>query len=162
MVDDLARLDDVAKSVSGVGREPTTAELNVAARANSRNGPLLDFDKNALAEANNVTLQGEDKIADALTRAWNGQNHARARQANDNYRDCFVRLLDPQTKGIARTDAYAALVRLSPQVRTQAQRVIKLNLENMTPVEGRIKDMSNGASHLMIALRRSAPLWRSC
>src|SRR5665213_3226087 len=56
MIDDLARLNDLAKSVSGIGREPTTAELNVAARANSRNGPLLDFDKNALAEGNNVTL----------------------------------------------------------------------------------------------------------
>ena len=133
MVDDLEHLDDAAN-----GRGNTAG----AAAA------LHDFDVNLDAEDNNITLPGEDRIAASLTKLWRGTDlKGGVKVTTDCYLDVYKNLQSSRTP-----DGLASLQRLSPQVKSAAQSVIKLNLDNMTPVQGRMKEMSDQATHLMILL----------
>src|ERR1700733_12139711 len=141
MVDSLEKLNDIAKSISGADHEPSQAELTSTAQ--SAAGSLNEFDDNSRAENGNITLDGEDKIASQLTQLWNGENLKGEKLSNDSYRDLFLRLLSPGTNGSTRTATYFALMRVSPQLKTQAHAVIKLNQDNMKPIEGRAKSMAD-------------------
>jgi signal transduction histidine kinase len=105
----------------------------------SRAAPYLhDIDVNVDAEDHNITLPHEDVLAATMTQLWRGK---------DGYRDAYQSLMakpDPA--------ALAAVQRLSPQLRTAAQAVVKLNFDNMTPVQGRAKELSDRAERLMILL----------
>jgi PAS domain S-box-containing protein len=133
MVDDLEHLDDAA---NGRG-----ASVDVDA-------VLRDFDTNLNAENNNITLPGEDAIAANLTKLWRGTDlKSGAKLTSDSYLDAYKAQRTHPTP-----ESAAAIQRLSPQVKSAAQGVIKLNLDNMTPVQGRIKEMSDQATQVMILL----------
>jgi NtrC-family two-component system sensor histidine kinase KinB len=150
MVDELEKLNDIAKPISGADHEPNGAELSTASKAAAH--PLDEFEINSQAENGNITLDGEDKIASQLTQLWNGQSLDGKKIASDSYRDLFVKLLSPDTSGPARTTTYAALMHVSPLLKSQAHAVIKLNQDNMKPVEGRAKSMADNATQLMVLL----------
>jgi signal transduction histidine kinase/HAMP domain-containing protein len=142
MVDALERLDDIATPI-GI-EQPSSEKVHTASQAANR--PLGDFDVNCNAENQNITLDGEGAIAAELTRLWKGNS------TGGSYRETYQRLLDPATTGAARTAAYSNLQRLSPLLKTQAQSVIKLNLNNMKPIDGRAKAMADNATRMMVLL----------
>ena len=123
MLDDLTQLDEAAK--------PAAAGGAVSAQAARYLG---DFDRQVESENANITLPGEDKLAANLTRLWH------------DYRDAYGKLIDVKTTAADRTAAYASINTLSGPVKSAAQGVIKLNLDNMTPVEGRIQEMIRRAA----------------
>jgi NtrC-family two-component system sensor histidine kinase KinB len=141
MVDAMDRLNDAAKPVVGAGDRHAAAELSAANNAAVR--PLADFDKNLDDENHNITLPGEDAIASDLTRLWLGPGGCR---------ETFLTLLRPDTTAAMRQSASTRLAELSPKVKAGAQAVIKLNLDNMKPIDGRAKQMADRATRLMILL----------
>lgn len=156
MLESLQSLNGISQSVSGDAGQPGKAEIDAAAAAAS--GPMQTFDSNCDAEDHNITLPTEDVKATDLTRLWSGyeiDTHTGERLAKakpDNYRDALGVLLNAQTSLADRRAAAAAVRRLSPLVKARAQEIIDLNLENMQPLEGRIKDMSDSATGLIIRL----------
>src|ERR1700722_19024257 len=151
MIDDLERLNDVAAPVSGENGLPSDQAISQAAAAAK---PLIgDFDKQVDDEDHNITLPPEDKWAGDLTRRWNGVDlSTHLKLTDDNYRDAYQKLFLKPLSLAARRAAYATIQRFSPMVKASAQGVIQLNFENMTPVQGRVKAMSDDATKLMILL----------
>ena len=156
MVDSLENLNDIAKPISGAGHDPTSAELQAAILSagdkNAADHPLGNFDQNCTAENNNITLPGEHEIAEHLTKLWKGETIEGAPLPGDSYRTLFLKLLDPNTTGPARSQTYASLMSLSPSLKSSAQAVIRLNLDNMKPIDGLAKQKADRATHLMILL----------
>ena len=148
MVDALDRLNETARSVPAA---PSTGDL---ATANAVARPALqEFGDNVNAEDANITLPGEGEIAGRLTKYWFGTDLKSGQKiTGDCYQDAYTRFLDPATTPDGRAAAYAAITRLSPLVKGEAQGVIDLNLANMTPVEGRIKAMADDSARLMLVL----------
>ena len=141
MVDGLEHLNDIAKPlVNGNG---TTTPAQLAAVSAAAAQPLSAFEKNLDDENHNITLPGEDRIAADLTQLWAGQNQ---------YRATYLSLLDPSTAAASRSALSARLASVSPKVKAGAQAVIKLNLDNMKPIDGRAKQMADRATRLMILL----------
>ena len=134
MLEWLDHLDDHAKGQS--------AEKN----------PLDVFDMNLESEIHNITLQGECEFVDRLAVLWGGIDLGGKRITADNYHDAYLKLNSPTTSADERQSAFALLQRLSPQLKAAAKGIIKLNLANMTPVEGRIKELSDESTRLMILL----------
>jgi PAS domain S-box-containing protein len=156
MLDAFQPLNIIAQSISGQNGGPTKAELTVAKSASAK--PLADFDFNCDAENHNITLSHEDTIAADLTRLWSGfdidphTGRQKNKLTSDCYRDQFTKLLSDQTSVSDRRAAFSAIQRLSPRIKTRAQDVIDLNFQNMQPVEGKIKDMSDSATRLIVRL----------
>jgi NtrC-family two-component system sensor histidine kinase KinB len=147
MVEALGTLND---QVRGLPANPAPAALAAVKTASM---PAIEqFDVNCRNEDNNITLPHEDEIAGQLTLLWFGTDLTGKKVTNDCYRDYYMLILDHKTTADQRAVALAAIARLSPQVNAQAMGVIKLNFENMTPVEGRIKSMADDASRLMLVL----------
>lgn len=145
-------LNDIAFPLSDLETEPSRAQLAAASEAAA--GPLQDIDANCTNEDHNITLipEGEAQIAERLTIAWNGRNLKAEKITSDCYHDAFAKLLDQQTTGQARRDAYASVSRLSSQLKAEAQAVIQLNIDNMKPIGGRAKAMADNATRLMVLL----------
>jgi signal transduction histidine kinase len=156
MLDSITPLNAIALNISGESGEPTAAQLMAAANAAEK--PLKVFDDNCEAEDHNITLPTEDIKAADLTRLWSGyeiDTHTGQRlqkSATDNYRDDFLKLLSDRTSLSERRAAYASVQQLSPRIKGRAQDIIDLNFQNMQPLEGRIKDVSDSASRLIIRL----------
>lgn len=156
MVDDLERLDDVAQTLSGAGGHPPSALA--LAQAKSVSDPLIsDFDKQVDNEDHNITLPTEDRWAGDLTVNWNGVDLSTGNKSQAIcYRDAYEALLNPGLSLADRQTAYTEVSRISPMVKAAAQGVIQLNFENMTPVQGRVKTMSDDATKLMILIDLAA------
>jgi NtrC-family two-component system sensor histidine kinase KinB len=156
MVDSLENLNDIAKPISGADHQPTAAELHSAALsagdAHAPDHPIGNFEQNCAAENNNITLPGEREIAAQVTRLWKSETIEGAALPGESYRGLFLRLLDPQTTGSTRSQTYAELVKLSPALKAQALAVIRLNIDNMKPIDGLAKQKADAATHLMILL----------
>jgi len=150
MVDSLDKLNDIAGSISGADHQPAQNKLADASQAAA--APLAEFDRNVHAEDGNITLEGEQKIAEETTRLWNGQNLNGDKLTSDNYHDAYLKLLDPATTDAERTAAQAQIKNFSAPLKSQAQAVIKLNLENMKPIDGRAKKMADSAMQFMVGL----------
>lgn len=156
MLDDLPRLDEAAKSVSGLAGEPKVTEVAAAAAGSRR--ALDDFDANVNAEDHNITLQGEGQVAADLTKVWSGYQinevtgQPISKVTNLNYRDAFQTLMNPETQLSERQAAYGLIQRFADPVKAGARGVIDLNFQNMKPVEGKIKALSDNAARLMILL----------
>lgn len=159
MQDALLHLDDLAGSFSSapsksagesvgesVGRVIDPAIRQAASAA------VAEFDQNLADEDQNITLPGEHQIAEQLTAYWSGKNLAGQSVASANYRDAFNTLLADKVSPQDRAAAEAVVARLAPQVKDQVQRVIHLNLQNMTPIAGQVKTMASNATQLMILL----------
>ncbi|MGA3065952.1 MAG: ATP-binding protein [Tepidisphaeraceae bacterium] len=148
MVDALARLQDTSLDLAAQQTPASVAAAKAVALP-----AIQEFDENVNAEDNNITLPHEDEIAAKLTLVWFGTDLKTGQKVpGDCYRDAYMQLLDPGLSPDARARAYATVRRLAPDVKTQSQAVIDLNLANMTPVEGRIKSMADDTSRLMIVL----------
>jgi signal transduction histidine kinase len=104
---------------------------------------VAEFDANLAAEDHNITLPGEQEDADRLTRDWAGTG---------GYKSAITTLANAQSTATQRANATAVVIRGLPAVKSDAQAVVNLNLENMTPVEGRVKAMGDRASLLMFIL----------
>ncbi len=156
MLDAVQPLNVIAQTISGQNGDPTKSEL--AAATIAANKPLGDFDSNCDAENHNITLSHEDTIAADLTRLWSGfdidahTGKQTDKATNDCYRDQLTKLLSDQTSLSDRRIAFASVQRLSPLIKARAQDVIDLNFQNMQPVEGKIKDMSDSATRLIVRL----------
>jgi PAS domain S-box-containing protein len=156
MLDALQPLGAAAQSVSGQNGQPTKAEITAAAAAATK--PMADFDASRDAEDHNITLPHEDAIASDLTRLWSGfdidvrTGEQTNKVTSDCYRDAFAKLLSDQTSLSDRHAAYASIQRLSPLLKERAHDVIDLNFKNMQPVEGKIKDMSDSATRMIVRL----------
>ena len=141
MLGALDRLNESSNPILQARATPDAKQL-LAARASAAQ-PLADFQKNLDDEDHNITLPGEDRIASDLTRAWTGEN---------GYRATYEAMLDPGTPAALRQAIPARLEDLSRQVKQSAQAVIRLNLDNMKPVDGRAKQMADRATRLMVIL----------
>ena len=151
-IDALEKLDDIARPLSGASSEPTHAQL---AAANAAATAHIDqIESNVIGEDHNITLktEGEPQIAEKLTTAWNGKNLNGEKLTADCYHDVLLQLLDEKNSGASRAAIYASLVRLSTQLKGQAQAVIKLNIDNMNPIDHRAKQMADSATRLMVLL----------
>jgi PAS domain S-box-containing protein len=158
MVYSLITLDDTARQIEGVGprdqaglaaQTPGVATASEIAAAKTA---IAAFDKSCTAEDNNITLDGERDIAAECTRLWRGQSLENQKINPDNYLESYLKLLDPAVTPAEKASAYAAVVRLSPLVKKQAQGVIDLNISNMTPLEGKAKAMADNTTRLFILL----------
>jgi signal transduction histidine kinase len=129
MLDDLTQLEDAARSAAGGAAAPALVS-----------GYVNDFDQQVDNENANITLPGEDKLAADLTRLWH------------DYRDSYRKLIDVKVAPVDRSAAYASVENLTQPVRKAAQAVVKLNLDNMTPVAGRMQEMSQRPTRYMILL----------
>jgi NtrC-family two-component system sensor histidine kinase KinB len=153
MLDSLQPLNSIAQTVSGENGQPTNAEIYAAAAAAEK--PRNIFDTNVTAEDHNITLPTEDVIASEITRHWSGYEinthtgEPTVKSTNNTYLDQLSKLLNIHTSLPDRQAAFAAIQIISPQLRDGAQKVINLNFENMQPLEGRIKDMSDNATLLI-------------
>jgi two-component system, NtrC family, sensor histidine kinase KinB len=145
MVNALERLDDAARQAAGIAEQFRVDDL-AAARAAAAPA-IADFEKNLDLENRNITLPGEDRLASDLTTLW-GTSGAPA----GSYRPAYARLLAGNATTDERRAAYATVRALAPRVKTAAQAVIRLNLDNMKPIDGRVKAMSDNASRAMLIL----------
>lgn len=143
MVGGLDQLDDISKRVAVANGETNLNDANSAELRSNSAGLLEWFDRNLSDESRNITLEGEDRLVKSLTELWSGQN---------GYRKTFAMVMDVKTSAIDRGRAYADLVGQSRQVKENAKSIVKLNLDNMKPIDGRAKAMSDGASRLMLIL----------
>ncbi len=147
MVDALDRLSDVARKSTDV-----RADSRSFAEARSAATDSLDvFSKNLQWESGNITLPGEQELADDLTLLWSGSDRT-GRKITDAYEPAYVRLLDPAATHADRAQAAAIVERRTPGVRAAAMSIIRLNFDNMKPLEGRVKNMADQAMRLTLAL----------
>ena len=146
MVNALERLDGLANQAAGAADAFSATDVE-ATRAASE--PIVkEFEHNLDLENHNLTLPGEDRLAADLVTAW-GKPDAKD---TSSYRAAYARLLDEKSGPTERRVARAALLRLSPGVKSAAQAIIRLNLDNMKPIDGRVKAMSDRASRAMLIL----------
>jgi NtrC-family two-component system sensor histidine kinase KinB len=137
MISTLDRLGDVTNILANSSDEGLRVARSDAAAL------VAEFDKNLADEKRNLTLPGEDRIATELSQLWEGK---------EGYRAKSLVLLDPATPAAQRQQAARALAALSPRAKAAAQSIIKLNLDNMRPIDGRAKQMADRATRLMILL----------
>lgn len=153
MADDIDHLSDIAKQTVGGDGRVSTADL-AAAQGTSANW-LSDFDKNLNDENHNITLGApEQELADHLTGLWFDPDK-KGRPQDDSFRKTFDAFLNPATTPQARLAAYARIENLAPQLRADAEGVLKLNFDNMTPVQERVKAVSNRTIRLLCLLAAS-------
>jgi len=149
MVDAIIRLNEDAKLLAA-GSAPATTDL--AAMRKDAAAAMAEFDQNCQAEDHNITLPGEHEIAQQLTLVWSGRDIDGKTPAADNYRNAYTQLLSSEATAADRAAAYTNILRLAPQVKAQAQKVIDLNLGNMTPIDVLVKSMTDRATRMMLLL----------
>jgi len=141
MVDSVEQLDDLA-------RDPS---LKRASTLSAARAYLATFDQNLDLENHNVTLPGEQQLADDLTLHWTGTDHNH-RQDPSALRPAFAVLTNRDSTPAERTAALAELHRQFPIVKADAKAIIKLNFDHLTPLNEAIKAGAIHATRLMILL----------
>jgi NtrC-family two-component system sensor histidine kinase KinB len=152
MTDDLDDLNAIAKHV---GPNPSAAILAELPAQRAAAKPLLDnFDQNCAAEDNNITLPGETTLATELTAAWSGKSLDGAKiNSQPNYYDAlWGMLLADKASPAGRAAAFRDISKLAPVIKDNTRRIIKLNADNMHPLEGKAKSYAEHARLLMILL----------
>ncbi len=133
MINALEGLDDLAKS-----------DRNASAVA-----PLVqEFESNLNLENHNITLRGESKLVAELQAAW-GTAHD---ENPTTYRGALSIIFGAGAVDSDRVTALKALLRLSSHVKQADRAMMQLNLDNMKPLDGRVKAMSDRASRAMVIL----------
>jgi NtrC-family two-component system sensor histidine kinase KinB len=150
MLEALDRLNSAIKPFAAASAQPGAADLS-AARA-AAGSAIDEFDKSCTDENHNITLDGEAELADRLTQCWFGHDLSGKAIDGQSDRQAYQLLLSDNAMPEQRAAARATVARLSPSVRTEAQRIITLNFENLTPVTGQVKSMATKAVRLMILL----------
>ncbi len=132
MIDAVERIDESTRTVDA-------RELRGAVAA-----PVADFERNLDAENRNITQPGEDALAAELTALWRGPQRG--------CRTTLDRLLDSSLNADERAVALAQLHALLPKVKSAVRAISKLNFDNMQPITGSIRSMSDKTSRLMVLL----------
>ncbi len=152
MVDSVDKLGDLARQLADRNTQPGGVDAATLAAARAVASPAIArFNESLELENHNITLPGEGDLADALTLVWWGSNR-QGKRTTDSYLSAYASLLDPGKSRGQRAAAYAAVSRLAPVAKTGAQAIIKLNLDNMKPIDGQVKRMSDDTSKLMLLL----------
>jgi signal transduction histidine kinase len=152
MVDSVDKLADLARQLADHNAQPNGVDAATLASTRSAAAPAISrFNDNLDLENRNITLPGEGDLADALTLIWSGSNR-QGKKSPENYLAAYANLLAAERSPEQRALAYSVVSRLTPLVKTGAQAVIKLNLDNMKPIDGQVKRMSDDTSTLMVLL----------
>src|SRR2546428_1436664 len=99
------------------------------------------FEENLRKEAGNITLPGERELVEHLAALW------------EKYRSSIARVLSGGGTEAERRALYReSLVPLSQQVKSDAQRVIGINLENIVSIDGQVRQSAVRSRWTMYAL----------
>lgn len=140
MVDSLDRLDEISRGLA-------TAE-NRSGQIDEAKKQIALFNQNCADEDRNITLPGEREIAEKLSEAWWGKNLQGQAVSETNCRAAYLAML----YGHATAASYAQVAQLKKEAKTQAEAVIRLNVENMRPIDGKAKKMADDATRAMVLL----------
>jgi signal transduction histidine kinase len=135
MVDSVDHLDDLARRGDVSAAQPW----------------IKQFDNNLDDENHNITLHGEQAQADELTLHWTGTDRT-GRKDPQAYRPALITLLDSTSNPAERAIALATVNRASPLVRSDAQAIIKLNFDNLSPLSEAVKARADRTTRLMFLL----------
>ena len=131
MKEAVEQMDEIARSSlweEGPAQEPMSL---VVAR----------FEENLRKERDNITLPGERELAEDLARLW------------QQYKNEHERLLSARDTEAGRRAFYrTTLLSHARQIKTKAQRVIDINLQNVISVDGRVRQSAVRAKRAMYAL----------
>jgi two-component system, NtrC family, sensor histidine kinase KinB len=141
IIDALGRLNEGARLAVEQGPADDGGGAGQGAMAEATRA----FEQNLSDENHNLTLPGEDKLAQELNAAWGGDG---------GYRALHARIMDVATAPEVRKGLYGQLQQVSARLGQTANDVIKLNFDNMKPVEGKAKAIADSTTRIMI-------LWRS-
>ena len=122
MLEALDRLTVDAQELTFAGRVPIKVDLDTATK---------QFQDNLELEHGNITLEGEGDAEKALRAEW------------IKFQSQFKDVLDPGINETERRARYRELLRERDQVRTWAQRIVDMNLVNMTSINGHNKEWAN-------------------
>ena len=139
MIDALGRLNETARLAVEQGPAAGDGDAGQGTAVEA----IRAFERNLNDENHNVTLPGEDKLAQDLNAAWSG---------SEGYKALHGRIMDAATAPEARKGLYAQLQRVSTRLGQTANNVIKLNFDNMKPVEGKAKAIADSTTRIMILL----------
>jgi NtrC-family two-component system sensor histidine kinase KinB len=109
---------------------------------------ISQFDQNLDAENHNITLPGEQADADNVTVHWTGSDRT-GRHDAQAYWPALSTLLNPAAD---HTGAREILDHASPLVKADAQAVIKLNFDNLSPLSESVKQRADRTTRLMFLL----------
>lgn len=99
------------------------------------------FEENLRRERGNITLPGERDLAEDLARLW------------QQYKSEHERLLNARGTETERREFYrTTLLPYARQIKTRAQRVIDINLQNAVSVDGQVRQSAVRAKRAMYAL----------
>lgn len=147
MVDSLDRLKDDARALVA----PEMPATDPAALQADISVQIAIFDRNVDDENHNITLPGEDALAGNITQLWYGRITSGSTNAHTG-RELAHELAMPTVSAATRQQAYRRFVALIPDIKRAAQAVMSLNLDNMKPIDGRAKEMADGAIRAMMLL----------
>ncbi len=112
---------------------------------------ITQFDQSLESETHNITLDGEQQDVDQLTLHWTGTNRTN-RQYPDAYRPAIAKLIDPNSSAADRAAAMVSLDRTSSITKADAQAIVKLNFDNLSPLNDSVKTGADRATRLMFLL----------
>jgi NtrC-family two-component system sensor histidine kinase KinB len=135
MVDAVDHLDDLVRK----GSLPATGAW------------VKQFNTNLDAENRNITLKGEQEDVDNLTLHWAGVDRL-GRHYSPAYQPALTMLLNPASTAADRVTATAALNASSPLVKADAQAVIKLNFDNLSPLSESVTAKADHTTRWMFLL----------
>jgi NtrC-family two-component system sensor histidine kinase KinB len=111
---------------------------------------ISKFSTNLDNENHNVTLPGEQQDADNVTLHWTG--HVNGRADSNAYLPALNAEMDSRKSPAGRAAAIAVLNRASKVVKADAQAVIKLNFDNLSPLSESVKQRADRATRFMVLL----------
>ncbi|MDP9174244.1 MAG: cell wall metabolism sensor histidine kinase WalK [Planctomycetota bacterium] len=165
MVDSIGVLNDLSKNFAGGELKSSGPDLS-SLRA-SANAVIQHFDENLTAENHNITLHPEeDQLAGRLTAIWTGgeaspapgQAVAGNEQNLSPLRQAYLTLFADSSSVNQRRGASEVIARNWSAAKSLAQSIISLNLDNMQPINSRVKELSDNALRAMIVLVGSGVL----
>jgi two-component system, NtrC family, sensor histidine kinase KinB len=108
---------------------------------------LEEFERNLKFQQGNITVPGERELTDLLTRQW------------ASYRRSLEALTELPIVSSERLDSYRDdLLPLADTLRSTAQQIIQINLDNMVSVDGQARQRADQTNRTMLVLVLSGVL----
>jgi two-component system, NtrC family, sensor histidine kinase KinB len=108
---------------------------------------LAEFEKNLKFQQGNITVPGEQELTDLLTQQW------------VSYRRSLESLAESPITSSERLDSYRdVLMPLADALRSTAQQIIQINLDNMVSVDGQARQRADQTNRTMLILVLSGVL----
>lgn len=134
MRESLERLDDL------VDEAAFAADMSPKSGADNRAAIESRFDQALSRELNNITLPGEGEAAAKIAQAW------------QEYKAASARLVGASDTALIRAVRRDALLPLSATIKDATQRVIDINLRNITSVDGQVQQTAVRAKRTLIVI----------